>query len=167
MEVENRSSVTHSHSIISKAKQTTMVALRRLVLNAVYHAVYHGTNSIQSLQYKPKADKVKKVRCPTRSRTRQSVSSVYRGLGPEMFCRAYRMNYTSFWRLHSKLQTRIQLLAKRGHKEPFHYPNGKISSDVRLAIALRYFAGGSLYDLIAVFGVSMTDARKSECMVGS
>ena len=33
-------------------------------------------------------------------------------------------------------------------------PNGKISSSVRLACAIQYFAGGSPYDLMAKYGVS-------------
>ena len=35
-------------------------------------------------------------------------------------------------------------------------PNGPISTSVRLACALRYFAGGSPYDLMAKYGISHT-----------
>lgn len=40
-------------------------------------------------------------------------------------------------------------------------PNGEISTSVRLAIALRYFAGGSMYDLSPLYGVGITDCRLS------
>ena len=44
-------------------------------------------------------------------------------------------------------------------------PNGKIRTSVRLAIALRYFAGGSLYDLAPLYGVGRSDAFHSVWMV--
>ncbi len=35
-----------------------------------------------------------------------------------------------------------------------HVPNGRISKSVRLACALRYFAGGSPYNIMCKYGVS-------------
>ena len=43
--------------------------------------------------------------------------------------------------------------------------NGKVSTKVRLACALRYFAGGSLYDLMGKYGVSYTVVLNSVSFV--
>ncbi len=44
------------------------------------------------------------------------------------------------------------------HPDP---PNGRIPSSVRLAVALRYFAGGSIYDLAPLYGVCETEVKYS------
>ena len=87
-----------------------------------------------------------------RRRIRRSVLDVYNELGPIYFRRAYRMKYESFLKL-------IELL------EPFFLStnlsqsrvNGSISNSVCLAVALRYFAGGSPYDVIATYGISFSE----------
>ena len=112
-------------------------------------------------------------RVPTRTgkcarrRTRQSVAEIYNCLGPIYFRRAYRMTYASFWRLHDLLEEKINTVAAqvRGYNKKSGdggdnncssppIPNGIISSSARLGIALRYFAGGSPYDIMVKFGVS-------------
>lgn len=83
--------------------------------------------------------------------------------------RAYRMNYQSFLRLHEKLSTGIQAASRiilkyelKGlaseNSKPSPIPNGPISTKVCLAVALRYFAGGSPYDIMSmsVYGISHT-----------
>jgi hypothetical protein len=40
-------------------------------------------------------------------------------------------------------------------------PNGIIDSSIRLACALRYFAGGSTYDLAPLYGISHTEVFNS------
>lgn len=108
-----------------------------------------------------------------RSRTRRHVQEIYNDLGPIYFCRAYRMTYTSFWRLHEKLSPTIITVAARhrhyvckGGRKNGNYslppiPNGIITTSVRLAIALRYFAGGSPYDIMAKYGVSHSSVFES------
>jgi len=106
-----------------------------------------------------------------RKRIRSSVAEVYECMGPTLFRRYYRMTYESFWILHDKLGESIKLctLAIQGRKAStgeneagrignFAYPptpSGKISSDVRLAFALRYFAGGSPGDIISTYHISL------------
>jgi hypothetical protein len=77
--------------------------------------------------------------------------------------RAYRMSYRTFWILHSKIRQEIinaveRCRSTKGHSSvPRHVPpvpNGTISTSVRLAVAIRYFAGGSPYDLCSVYGIS-------------
>ena len=108
-----------------------------------------------------------------RQRKRQSVHSVYMSLGDTYFRRAYRMSYDSFRRLHKLLATGInsarlkmrRYIPKGGRKggkfKPPPIRNGRISTSVRLACALRYFAGGSPYDLVGVYGISHTDVMDS------
>ena len=97
-----------------------------------------------------------------RFRTRRTVDDIYQCLGPIYFRRAYRMCYESFWKLHDLVSTKIEEMASKlrphapklgSHRSP-PIANGIISTSVRLGIALRYFAGGSPYDIMAKYGVS-------------
>jgi hypothetical protein len=111
-----------------------------------------------------------------RRRIRRSVEEIFDCLGPIYFRRAYRMSYESFWRLHSLLEAKIDDVAakirgyspREAHGENWSAPpihNGPISSSARLGIALRYFAGGSAYDVMAKFGVSHTSIFESVWIV--
>ena len=115
-----------------------------------------------------------------RERIRRTVEEIYQCLGPVYFRRAYRMTYESFLKLHEKVAPKIieafqqqrRYHRKGGRKgskggyyklPPIH--NGAISTSVRLALALRYFAGGSPYDLMAKYGVSHTSVFDSVWIV--
>ena len=123
-----------------------------------------------------------------RPRVRRSVESVYEEIGQVLFRRAYRMTYGTFQELHRVLEPQIRKVHKEYQKEaavnrkrkqvkrPAHHrmhhktwkryvPNGKITSTVRLAIALRFFAGGDLYDVAPLFGVGRSDAFRSVWIV--
>jgi hypothetical protein len=70
------------------------------------------------------------------------------------------MSYESFWNLHTKLATGInrarlvmlRYVPKGGQKGgKFKLPpiqNGRVTTSVCHACALRYFGGGSVYDLM-------------------
>jgi hypothetical protein len=90
------------------------------------------------------------------------------------------MSYESFLKLHDKLAPEIisafqqhrryhRKGGRRGSKGGYYtlppIPNGAISTSVRLALALRYFAGGSPYDLMAKYGVSHTSVFDSVWIV--
>jgi hypothetical protein len=63
---------------------------------------------------------------------------------------------------HLKLRHHIPKGGRSGGKfKPPPIRNGRISSSVRLACALRYFAGGSPYDLVGVYGILHTDVVDS------
>ena len=107
-----------------------------------------------------------------RKRVRRSIGDIFHCLGPIYFRRAYRMSYESFWKLHDLLEVKIEECAakirgympKDTHGENWSappIPNGIISTSVRLGIALRYFAGGSPYDIMVKFGVSHTSVFES------
>jgi hypothetical protein len=95
-------------------------------------------------------------------------------MGPQIFRRAFRMTIDAFWRLHSLLLPHIRtaIIGKRkdyqskGGREGGGYvlppiPNGPITTSIRLGAALRYFAGGSAYDIMCVFGISYTEVLLS------
>ena len=108
-----------------------------------------------------------------RSRKRHSIAEVYGWMGERIFRRAFRMSYDSFWRLHSVLlphiltiTERAQTYQKKGGRQGgnFSFPpirNGEISASMRLGAALRYFAGGSPYDIMCVFCISYSEVLKS------
>jgi len=124
-----------------------------------------------------------------RSRVRRSVESIRDEIGDTLFRRAYRMSYDSFQELHNRLQPVLTSIhkeqmekasARRREKRRMgtrryrvvlrpqwrrFVPNGLIHTSVRLAIALRFFAGASIYDLAPLYGVSRTNAFGSVWMV--
>ena len=53
----------------------------------------------------------------------------------------------------------ITASGKKGTKS--YIPNGPISPDVRLACAIRWFAGGSTYDKMTTYGLGHTDTTVS------
>jgi hypothetical protein len=94
------------------------------------------------------------------------------------------MSWLSFWKLHDKLCGPIEVAVaeaakirkdarkrkkrKRGvgrsnylNPTPPPPPNGMISTSVRLACALRYYAGGSVYDIMSSYSISHTELFES------
>ena len=101
-------------------------------------------------------------------RRQRTIQSLYREYG-SLFARAYRMNYEGFMVLHDKLKHRIQeYITNNNNRTEYspssvnqlyssYIPNGEISTEIRLATALRYFAGGSYLDISISHGISKTD----------
>ena len=75
------------------------------------------------------------------SRDRRSVDSIFDELGPIYTRRACRMSREGFFMLHELLHPFLSRV-----KQNRGSPNGFIPSSIRLAAALRFFAGGSPYD---------------------
>jgi hypothetical protein len=97
-----------------------------------------------------------------RRRIRRSVEDIYRQLGDVYFRRAYRMKYTTFRRLANDLrQSILDVSGQKDGGQSRCVPNGRISPDVRLACAIRWFAGGSPYDIMTTFGIGHTDTFNS------
>jgi hypothetical protein len=105
------------------------------------------------------------VLSPPLIREWHSVMDVYNTLGPTYFRRAYRMSLQLFYHLHLILlqhivsaREKLSLYQKKGKRAGGNYKdppvcNGPVSSTVRLACAIRYFAGGSPYKIGCVYGV--------------
>ena len=97
-------------------------------------------------------------------RTLQSLKKEYESL----FQCAYRMDYIAFKSLHRLLQSGIQeyLINEREINDgnnglEFYMRNGRITTEIRLACALRYFAGGSYLDIMLSHGIGKTDLYRS------
>ncbi len=95
-----------------------------------------------------------------RQRTRRSIQDIHKELGKMYFRRAYRMTYTNFKRLAALLCPYINAACSKKGTSRFYW-NGRISPDVRLACAIRWFAGGSPYDIMTTYGISHTDTINS------
>ena len=68
------------------------------------------------------------------------------------------MDEASFWALHS-MHKKDLVSKKRKRGRP--NPSTDIPSELKLSIAIRFFAGGDLYDLMISHGVSMTSIYAS------
>ena len=83
------------------------------------------------------------------------------------------MDYEGFLVLHDTLKQGIQEYITNNNNRTeyspssvnqsysFYIPNGAISTEIRLATALRYFAGGSYLDISISHGISKTDVYRS------
>jgi hypothetical protein len=83
------------------------------------------------------------------------------------------MKYESFWILHEHLEMGIKVarLERREYKNRCGrdggmyvlppVPNGPISTSVRLACALWYFAGGSSFDIMSKYGIGHSEVMES------
>lgn len=101
-------------------------------------------------------------RYQSRNRVRRTVKSIFREHGPYYVRRAYRMTEEAFWELHSLLDPLItsDYRRKPGSREKKHRngsKNGIISSDIRLSVAIRYFAGGRPEDISIGHGISHSE----------
>lgn len=84
-------------------------------------------------------------------------------LTPLEFKRAYRMDLRAFYKLHALLLPHLNAKfypGGGGTRDPIQDPY-IIDTKVRLSIALRYFAGGSVHDLKVIHGVSAKSSYHS------
>ena len=88
-------------------------------------------------------------------------TSSYNELGPMYFRRAYRMQYSTFKALADELCPYIIDASGQKGGPKRCVPNGPILPDVRLACAIRWFAGGSAYDLMMTYGIGHSDTIRS------
>ena len=106
------------------------------------------------------------IKC--KSRTIQLLHQEYGCL----FSRAYQMNHMWFMAIHDLLQQGIKEYITNNNNctnytspsnelSSFHVHNGDISSEIHLAVALRYFAGGSYLDISVSHGIRKTDVYRS------
>ena len=97
-------------------------------------------------------------------RKRRSLISLRNEYG-NLFDRAYHMDYASFQRLHELLKDGILHYIRRSNSHNPNYSpnpsffvrNGNITTEIRLACALRYFAGGSYIDITMSHAIGVTD----------
>jgi hypothetical protein len=135
--------------------------LLNIVANASAVVVHHILRNRQKRRRTRSTEGFSMHRRTFRKRRRRSVVDIYRELGDAYFRRAYRMSYFTFKRLATLLRPGIVLASGKKESSRNHLHNGPILPEVRLACALRWFAGGSIYDIMTTFGVSHTDAIDS------
>ena len=84
-----------------------------------------------------------------------------------LFQRAYRMDYTVFHHLHELLKNGISEYIQKDQSRHsnggkcFHYRNGEITTEIHLACALQFFAGGSYLDITISHGIGKTNVYRS------
>lgn len=91
-------------------------------------------------------------------RRRRTMLDLYVEYG-SLFARAYRMSWDTFQKLFNLIKDGIlaHIQSENGVQNPQPAPfycNGPVELDVRMAVALRWFAGGSYLDIIISHGVS-------------
>jgi DDE superfamily endonuclease len=82
-------------------------------------------------------------------RERVSVEHAFRYFNDIEFTRALRMGRPAFFELVRKLKPGLERDARQGARSSA----GRIEPDVRLAVTIRMLAGGSVWDLMQVFGL--------------
>jgi len=90
-----------------------------------------------------------------KNRRQRTMRSILAECGMANFKRAYRMSWASFQKLHHKIGPELE------KTQCMNCPNGRIASDIHLSIALRYFAGVSMWDIMISHGVSHSEAYTS------
>jgi hypothetical protein len=73
------------------------------------------------------------------------------------------MKFGTFQRLAEVLHPAFIIATSGKNKEHSrnYLPNGPISTDVRLAFAVCWFAGGSVYDIMTTYEIGHTDTINS------
>ena len=94
---------------------------------------------------------------------RRSLISLRNEYG-NLFDHVYRMDYASFQHLHELLKDGILQYIRRSNSSQNYSPNpsffirnGNITTEIHLACALRYFAGGSCLDITMSHAIRVTD----------
>ena len=108
-------------------------------------------------EYKPTG---RAIGSKTRYRERANLHRIFDEYGPIFFKRAYRMQESSFWKLLDLLETKMPK-KPRGKKTRGRTPNGDVPNSVRLAMAIRYFAGGDPLDIACVYKVNRSVVYES------
>jgi DDE superfamily endonuclease len=92
-----------------------------------------------------------------RGRKRKYVNDIFNELGPYYVRRAYRMEAASFWKLCQLLRPFLTKVNNKDKPWKNGAKNGLIPLPTKISVALRYFAGGSPYDISLVHGIGYTD----------
>jgi hypothetical protein len=101
------------------------------------------------------------VRCEPRGSQRRFKCKTFEelrdSLSDWLFRRTYRMSKSSFENLYAIIQHRLEdeFLPRGGGARGLQGSSYIISTKIRMSIALRYFAGGAIYDIMLVHGVSL------------
>jgi hypothetical protein len=102
-----------------------------------------------------------KASLPFIKRTRKSVCEIFQEFGPSHVQRAYQMDEKAFWRLVRILRPYMKGKPRKPNKKGICQRSGAkndvIPMPTKISVALRWFAGGSAYDISIMHGISHTD----------
>lgn len=107
-------------------------------------------------------------------RQRIPVTSLFNSLGTYYVRRAYRMDVKAFYALHAVLFPYMDYrqfikkpvsTMKGPRKRRIGARNGRVSSTAALSCAIRYFAGGSVYDIACSHGIAVRSVYRCVTMV--
>ena len=96
-------------------------------------------------------------------RVRKSVCQIFQEYGKQYVRRAYRMDEEAFWKLvrilrpHMKAKSRKIRHGYKSAQKKKGAQNGLIPTPTKVSVAIRYFAGGSAYDIAGHHGISHSD----------
>ena len=107
----------------------------------------------------PKKKSGSRLGCPTIFRQRVTVNDIHRRMGDIYFRRAFRMSFLTFQAFFNTIKSDLRKVMKRTGWT--HCTNGIIPYATRVAVTLRYFAGGDPYDLAPLWGISNTEVFNS------
>ena len=99
----------------------------------------------------------------TKKRKRTDMIEYLTEMDDLLFRRRYRMSRESFFRLLGIIGGRLPDTGKERQRGAV--PNGPISKEARLSMALRVFSGGDKLDIASVHGVHPEEVRKSQWFV--
>ena len=114
-----------------------------VLINSTAACMYYARKRFKKVQKKVISSR---IGCPSRPRTRKSVKTIFDELGRKAFRRAYRMHLEAFYDLYLKIKKQLWIKCKYNNERK-HAPNGRIHPTVRLACALRIFAGSESIDI--------------------
>ena len=97
----------------------------------------------------------------TRSRVRKTIEGIANESGPSLFKRTFRMNEDTFEKLFKVIEEALETVLKPFKDNHRFVHNGVISQRLRLAMALRIFAGSCAEDVMLIFGVSKCEVHHS------
>ncbi|KAL7526510.1 hypothetical protein ACHAXR_001523, partial [Thalassiosira sp. AJA248-18] len=75
--------------------------------------------------------------------------------------KAYRMSMETFDLLHERLEPALREEFKCQPRKNGSAPNGEIPTKLRLSAAIRFFAGGSVYDIMLSHGIGKASVYRS------
>ena len=94
-------------------------------------------------------------------RERQSFDETNQSLSDYVFRHMFRMTKANFNRLHTLLEPALNkaFFPKGGGKRDPSKSRYLVDTKIRLGVAIRFFAGGSPYDLMQVYDILISTAR--------
>jgi hypothetical protein len=160
--------------LVSDTTQTQIPSMNSLLINVqpasfciAANAAVVVVHHVLLLRIRKKRRLTKKRRWTCQIRQRRSVLEIFNQLGDPSFRRAYRMSYSSIGHLALLLSEGIILASDQREESSLahHVHNGRILPEICLACALRWYAGGSVYNIMTTFGILHSEVFTSAWFV--